>query len=170
MGGAGSGKSRFAVETAERGSRAVSFVATCDPTDGEMGDKIRRHKKERPSHWSVIEAASTPFEAKWPNGKADCILVDSLTLWVSTLAMKDAGRDEIISKCAAFLTQARKKFKRTIVVSDEVGLGVVPENGLARSFRETLGKVNQQAAKLADEAYLVAAGLPIALKGKRRKT
>ena len=168
VGGAGSGKSSFALELAKNHAKKAVFVATSASEDKEMERKIRNHQKERPAHWNTIEAAATPFDIIWPHGKTSCLLVDSLTLWVSTLLMKNAGREVILQKCASFLRGAQAKFKQTIVVSDEVGLGIVPENRLARDFREILGDVNQQTAEIADRVFLVSVGLPVQLKNKRR--
>ena len=167
VGGAGSGKSAFALEMAKNHAEKAVFVATSASEDKEMERKIKNHQKERPAHWNTIEAAATPFDIIWRNGKMSCLLVDSLTLWVSTLLMKRAGRDVIIQKCESFLRGAQAKFKQTIVVSDEVGLGIVPSTRLARDFREILGAVNQQAAEIADRVFLISVGLPVQLKGQR---
>lgn len=167
LGGAGSGKSKFALKMANEGKN-VAFVATCDSKDGEMKRKIDAHREERPSHWPTIEAGSTPFEPAWPNGKTDCLMIDSLTLWVSELLMREVPLEEILRKCEACLNEASRRFEHTIVVSDEVGFGIVPENRLARDFRELLGKINQQVAQMAGEVFFVAAGLPIQMKGKEK--
>ena len=168
VGGAGSGKSRVALEMVKNHTKKTVFVATAASEDNEMERKIRNHQKERPAHWNTIEAATTPFDIIWPNGKTSCLLVDSLTLWVSALMMKNIERGEIAGKCESFLREARAKFKQTVVVSDEVGLGIVPENRLARDFREILGAVNQKTAEIADQVFLVSVGLPVQLKSKRR--
>ena len=167
LGGAGSGKSKFALQMAKKGKN-VAFVATCDSKDREMKRKIDAHREERPSHWHTLEAGSTPFELAWPNGKTDCLVIDSLTLWVSELMRREMSPEEILRKCDICLEEARKRFKSTVVVSDEVGLGIVPENRLAREFREVLGQVNQQTAQLAGLVFLVTAGLPIQIKGKEK--
>ncbi len=169
LGGAGSGKSRFAVEMAKGSSGPVVFVATCKSMDKEMERKIENHRKERPAQWEIIEAASTPFNINGFKKKAECLLVDSLTLWVSALLLRRDGRERTAEDCRAFLKKVRADFKHTIIVSDEVGFGVVPENRLARDFREILGIINQEAAKAADEVFLVAAGLPVQLKNNKSK-
>ena len=169
VGGAGSGKSTFALELAKNHAKKAVFVATSASEDKEMERKIRNHQKERPAQWNTIEAAATPFNIVWPNGETSCLLVDSLTLWVSALLLKSAGRDSIVRKCASFLREAREKFTQTVVVSDEVGLGIVPENRPARDFREILGAVNQKTAQIADQVFLVSVGLPVQLKGKSKR-
>lgn len=168
LGGSGSGKSKFAVELAKKHADEVLFVATCSAKDAEMRQKIKNHKAERPSHWKTLETAEMPFKIASSDRPSPCLLVDCLTLWVSSLMMMDQTREEIQKKCRRFLDQVRSRFKRVIVVSDEVGCSVVPENKLARGFRETLGFVNQKVAEQADQVFFVAAGLPIQLKGKKK--
>lgn len=166
VGGAASGKSKFAIKIAKNRGRKIVFVATCIPQDSEMHRKITRHKRERPAHWKTIEAAATPFRIRWPRAPVDCLLVDSLTLWVSNLMMHGLGLRRIKKSLKRFLNQARKKYKTTIVVSDEVGLGIVPENRIARNFRELLGEINQATAQLSQEVFGVSSGLSVQLKGK----
>ena len=168
VGGAGSGKSKFALELAKKRSKKAAFVATSASEDGEMARKIESHQKERPAHWLTIEAAGTPFHIERPKEKIPCLLVDCLTLWVSAMLMKNCGREEILDRCKKFLAEARQNFKHVIVVSDEVGLGIVPENRLARDFREALGAVNQLAAQMAGQVFQVTVGLPVRIKGKSR--
>ena len=170
VGGAGSGKSRFALQIAREWDPKVAFVATCASGDGEMAKKIANHRRERPEHWLTIEAAENPFKVNCPDKTTECLLVDSLTLWVSEMLLKGHEREDVIGKCARFLPEARSKFRQTIVVSDEVGFGIVPENDLARRFRQVLGAVNQRAADIADEVFLISVGLPIQLKANRSGT
>lgn len=166
IGGAGSGKSKFAVEFVQKLKGEVAFVATATPKDDEMKRKIKNHQKERPSRWQTIEAASAPFEINDVPKNVTTLLVDSITLWTSELLLKKLNSQQIRRKCSLFLEDARSRFKHTIIVSDEVGLGIVPENSLARTFREVQGIINQQTAQLSNNVFLVTAGLPIQLKGE----
>lgn len=168
LGGASSGKSRFALEMAKQGFKQVTFVATCSSTDKEMERKIRNHQKERPAHWQTVEAAATPFHINGAGSKSACLLVDSLTLWVSALLVKNSNLDEIVQDFRSFLKKAMSSFKHTIIVSDEVGFSIVPENRLARDFREILGIINREVAQAADQVFLVAAGLPIRIKERNQ--
>lgn len=164
LGGSASGKSKFAVQLAKKIGEKIVFVATCSPQDEEMKEKIKKHKKERPSHWQIIEAAATPFRIPWPSRSIDCLLIDSLAMWISTLTMQNMGLRNVKNKLNRFVSQVRSKYKAAIVVSDEVGLGIVPDNPLVRNFRETLGCVHQIAARSADDLFFIVCGLPIHLK------
>ena len=167
LGGAGSGKSRFALAIAKQSSGKIAFVATGNSSDREMKRKIRNHQRERPAHWQTIEAAKTPFNSNGARDKTACLLVDSFTLWISAALVQGQAWDKIIRDCRSFLKTSRVDFARTIIVSDEVGFGIVPANRLAREFREILGIVNQEVAAAADQVFLVAAGLPVQLKADK---
>ena len=168
VGGASSGKSRFALTLAKKKGVKVIYVGTAAWSDDEMKRKINDHRKERPAQWKTIEAANTPFQIQWPKKIIPCMLVDGLTLWVSTLLFRGSGFHAVREKSFLFLKQAREKVKRMIMVSDEVGCGIVPDDPLSRNFREILGRVNQDVAKAAKKVYWMAAGLPIQIKGKKR--
>ena len=156
-GGSRSGKSRYALELARQrfaGDRRV-FLATAEPLDGEMSDRIRKHREERGADFVTVEE---PFEID-RQVDADVVVVDCLTLWLSNLMF--AGRvaewEERLARMAAAPVMR-------IVVTNEVGSGIVPDNALAREFRDLAGTVNQRAAALAVEAYFMAFGIPVRLK------
>lgn len=171
VGGARSGKSAFAVSLAKSWNRKTAFVATCDfhdahQRDSEMMERVKRHKKGRPRQWTTIEAGGTPFylgEYKIPHD-TQVLLVDCLSLWVSWLVMRGETLKQIQRKCGRFLKKEAPKFQKVILVSNEVGSGVVPETALGRNFRDALGKINQDAAGRADKVFFVVSGMPVELK------
>ncbi|MDE2767744.1 MAG: bifunctional adenosylcobinamide kinase/adenosylcobinamide-phosphate guanylyltransferase [Chloroflexota bacterium] len=168
LGGVRAGKSRYAQELAGDGGR-VLFVATAEPGDEEMAARIAAHRAERPATWSTLEepidlvTALTPLVPDF-----DTVLIDCLTLWVSNLLLQDPDRE---GTPAHIQTQARRLidlYERSdvswIVVSNEVGLGVIPTTRLGRDFADGLGRVNQQFAAAADDVVVMFAGLPVNLK------
>ena len=160
LGGARSGKSRLAVDRAEREGAPVVFVATGEAGDEEMAERIERHRRERPDGWSTVEE---PLEldralAAVPAGAT--AVVDCLSLWVANAL--DSRPVEELAASAARTASARDGL--TIAVSNEVGLGIVPANPLARRYRDVLGRVNAIWAEAADEAYLVVAGKTTVLR------
>jgi adenosylcobinamide kinase / adenosylcobinamide-phosphate guanylyltransferase len=164
LGGARSGKSRFAQKLAERAS-AVAFVATAKAVDDEMRDKIRRHQQQRPTHWRTVEE---PLEL----GRVviecaphcDILLVDCLTLFVANVL--EAGPEMLDARIDSLVDALRNVQSSVVLVSNEVGSGVVPAYPLGRQFRELLGEVNQRVASVADNVLFMVAGLPLALKGQ----
>jgi adenosylcobinamide kinase/adenosylcobinamide-phosphate guanylyltransferase len=169
LGGVRSGKSRYAQQLAER-SNNVLFVATAQARDDcEMHAKIERHRSERPSHWNTVEEQielSRILTAPEHRG-SQVILIDCLTIFAANM-LEHFGEDvtashpEIISFCSALAT-AREP---VILVSNEVGSGVVPAYALGRRFRDLVGEINQKVAAVADNVFYVVAGLPLALKGE----
>jgi adenosylcobinamide kinase/adenosylcobinamide-phosphate guanylyltransferase len=160
LGGARSGKSAYAERLLARHPRARVYLATAEPGDGEMAERIRRHRERRGAGWSTIEVPLDLPEAIRAEPRA--LLVDCLTLWLSNLMA--AGRDPDAAGeqlCAAI----RRPGGPVVLVSNEVGWGIVPENALARAFRDHAGRLNQRVAAAADRVLFVAAGLPLALKG-----
>ena len=166
LGGARAGKSMFALRLAkeragEEGS--VTFIATAQALDEEMAQRIARHREERPAHWSTIEEPYQIDEALIPALDSSVVLIDCITLFVSNwLLRSEEHKLQAISE--NFLANIRSQSKTVICVSNEVGLGLVPETPLGRTFRDMLGRVNQQFAEAADEVYLLVAGLPLRLK------
>jgi adenosylcobinamide kinase / adenosylcobinamide-phosphate guanylyltransferase len=158
LGGARSGKSARALQLATAAPR--TFVATAEALDDEMADRIARHRAERGPGWRVVEAPLdlAPVVAGHREG---AMVVDCLTLWLSNLM--HSGRDLVAETCA--LADALRACGRTILVTNEVGLSISPENALARRFRDEQGRLNQRIAAVADHVELVAAGLPLVLKG-----
>jgi len=167
VGGCRSGKSRQALETTGgiAGSRKI-FIATCIPHDEEMKQRVDRHRKERGQDWRTIEAPVHLPQAITENSRqADVLLVDCLTLWISNLLLETED-DEIILKQVLSLTQSIRSANCPVVlVSNEVGTGIVPENKLARRFRDLVGSANQAVAAQADRVVWMVAGIPVQIKG-----
>lgn len=162
LGGARSGKSRYAQARMERMGGTFAFIATAQAHDAEMEERIARHRADRDSRWITIEAPVDLASAIAAAArKADAVLVDCLTLWLSNLLL--AGKD-IRSASAALEEAIIASPLPVVLVANEVGLGIVPDNALARRFRDEAGWLNQKLARLCDEVALVTAGLPIVLK------
>jgi adenosyl cobinamide kinase/adenosyl cobinamide phosphate guanylyltransferase len=150
LGGARSGKSRLAVEHAASSGAPVTYIATGEAGDEEMAARIELHRAERPPEWKTVEE---PLDlAGALAAAAGTAVVDCLTLWVANGGGDDAALDAAIARDGL-----------TIAVSNEVGLGIVPANALAREFRDTLGRVNAAWAAAADEAWFVVAGKTLRL-------
>ena len=166
LGGVRSGKSRFALQLASRAVK-VTFVATARPSDEEMRRKIERHRRERPAHWRTREEPLKLAEVILESEPAsEFVLVDCLTLFAANL-MEAHGEDrEAIASVIDEFCEALKKTKiRIVLVSNEVGNGVVPAYAAGRQFRDLLGEINQQVAAVADNVVLMVAGIPIWIKG-----
>ncbi|HEX9743043.1 MAG TPA: bifunctional adenosylcobinamide kinase/adenosylcobinamide-phosphate guanylyltransferase [Nitrospiraceae bacterium] len=164
LGGTASGKSQAALEAAGR-ARPKAFVATGQARDREMAERIARHRTARSADWATVEV---PVElAAWfrrhGNGYRTIVL-DCLTLWLSNLQGKRARDTEVSNRVTDLLEAIRSTPARVVVVSNELGLGLVPTGRSARSFRDLAGRVNQQVAAEADEVYLAVSGLLLRLK------
>lgn len=160
-GGARSGKSAFAERLAARAGGQVTYVATGEALDDEMRMRIARHRAIRPPEWDTVEE---PLHlAGAIVGLPDTVLVDCLSLWVSNQMMAERADDEILSAADFFVAQALAHRGDVVVVTNEVGSGIVPDNVAARRYRDLLGWVNQRVAAAASEAYLLASGLPVRL-------
>jgi adenosyl cobinamide kinase/adenosyl cobinamide phosphate guanylyltransferase len=161
LGGARSGKSALAVELGRRHVGGVTFVATSPPIDGDLTERIARHRAERPD-WPTIEE---PLDVGGALARAgdDLVLLDCLTLWVNNLMHRgDSDVDiERVSRATAAAAAARRA--PTVVITNEVGLGVHPETAMGRRYRDVLGRVNQHWAQAADVALLLVAGQAIPL-------
>lgn len=182
IGGARSGKSSFAQGLAASLSPAVCFVATAEAGDGEMSERIARHREERPAGWTTVELAEgLPVPEITPG--TDTALLDCFTVYLSRL-MAASGLDwapeaedampetevvermeETEERALETVTELRLRVPRLIIVTNEVGQGLVPPYRLGRIFRDIAGRVNQCLAAAADEVYLVTAGMPARLKG-----
>ena len=167
LGGARSGKSSYAVELAKRFSKKVVFIATATSLDREMKRRTKLHKISRPRHWKVIEEGRNIASILPPLGsKYEVVLIDCLGLLISNL-LADRLNDKEVEKRLKVLIGAISKLKfTTILVSNEVGAGIVPVNPLARRFRDGLGLANQMIAKKADEVILMQSGIPMKIKSK----
>lgn len=165
LGGARSGKSRHALALAREAGPAVVFVATCVPRDAEMRGKVERHRLERPSGWTTVEhpADLAGVVERW-EGRADAVLVDCLTLHLSEALIRGEAQEAILERIDRFFDRAQRCALLVIVVSNEVGWGIVPETPLGRAFRDLAGSANQLAARRAQHVCLVAAGIPLSLK------
>lgn len=162
LGGARSGKSRYAERLVQSNEPEWIYLATSEPHDDEMRDRISTHRQRRGTGWRTIEEPIriAPIIAD-PQIGANAILVDCLTLWTSNLMF--AERD-IPDACAELAQALRSRSAATVLVSNEVGLGIVPDNALARRFRDEAGVVNQRMAELADRVIFMVSGLPMTVK------
>jgi adenosylcobinamide kinase/adenosylcobinamide-phosphate guanylyltransferase len=161
-GGARSGKSALAVALAERDGAHVVFLATGLPGDNEMAARIARHRAERPPRWTTVEEPVRLVEAIGAVEPSACLIVDCLSLWVASLI--EAGSAAGVEGAAAAAADvAAARSGTTIVVTNEVGLGIVPATPLGRGYRDLLGRVNAIWAERATAAYLVVAGRLLAL-------
>lgn len=164
IGGARAGKSYLAVRLAERLEGPVTFIATAEPGDDEMAQRIARHRAERPPQWTTVEEPLDLMHALANVTSDDSVIVDCLTLWVSNLLFRGHDDEEIERRAQEAAGAAGRRSGRTLVVTNEVGSGVHPSSELGRRFRDLLGRVNALWTMEADEAFLVVAGRTIALE------
>ena len=169
VGGARSGKSRFAIERFSPDDRVV-FVATAEARDDEMAKRIARHRAERPSRWSTLEE---PIELvsrlRDLDEGYDVVIVDCLTLWVSNLLLRGERDDAILERADALAGLIRNRRSSITVVSNEVGEGVHPETAAGLRFRDALGRVNQQVAAACETVVLMVAGIPLTVKAREAR-
>ena len=166
LGGARSGKSRHAQTLAEASGLAVTVVATARAGDAEMAQRIARHRAERPAHWHTVEEPLALADTLARHAETSRIqVVDCLTLWL--LNLLEAGEDVFPRERAELLAVLPGLAGDVVLVANEVGLGVVPLGELSRRFVDEAGRLNQALAGIADEVVLVAAGLPLYLKGRK---
>lgn len=172
LGGARSGKSSYAERLIDMSGLPKTYIATAQVWDDEMRDRVDQHKTARGPEWQTIES---PFGINktlydMPPGRA--VLLDCVTLWLSNVMIADDDADSVVhinsevDQLIQTITQCKSP---VVVVSNEVGQGIVPENALARRFRDVHGRMNQRLAAQADLAVLVTAGLPLVLKGELPK-
>ncbi|MDD4979935.1 MAG: bifunctional adenosylcobinamide kinase/adenosylcobinamide-phosphate guanylyltransferase [Candidatus Omnitrophica bacterium] len=164
-GGARSGKSAYALELAKKGKRKVAFIATCQALDKEMAKRINLHKKNRPRNWQTFEEPVNISKLLYKIiKKFPLILLDCLTLLVSNLILKGLREPAIYEEINKVLSELKKSRASAIIVSNEVGLGIVPKNKLGRDFRDIAGKINQFVARESDEVFFMVAGIPLKIK------
>ena len=171
-GGARSGKSRFAEQYAARFGKKVAYIATAGVYDEEMTFRVKLHRERRPKDWHTWEAPENAHFAIEEAGRAhDMILFDCLTLYISNLlcalenVRDSAANYELIrEKISLLLEAAKEQDGTTIFVTNEVGAGIVPENHLAREYRDITGIANQLTARAADEVYVVSCGIAVDFK------
>lgn len=175
LGGVRSGKSRFAQELAQRlGGEDVLFVATAEAGDAEMSRRIDHHRRSRPAAWKTLEQPRETGRALLElEDSPPVILVDCLTLLVSNLLLQSDGDAEtaerrVSAEIEALIAAARQRSATMIIVSGEVGQGLVPESPLGRMFRDLLGWANQSLAAEAEATYLMVAGLAVEVKSLAR--
>lgn len=164
-GGARSGKSSFAEDLAKDITGKRAYIATAQALDPEMADKIEKHRKDRGNAWDTYEEPLAVDELlRKLSGRYQVVLLDCLTLWLSNV-MAHADGDGAVTARSLQLVAAIEAFPGScIVVSNEVGLGIVPDNPLARKFRDFAGMLNQKMARSADEVYFTASGIPVKIK------
>ena len=168
LGGCRSGKSGYALETAQRfsGGNKV-FIATCIARDDEMKLRVAKHQQERSRHWHTIEAPiHLPETIVEAGGQAGVLLVDCLTLWINNLLMEKHDSEQILNQVQSLTRAVATAVCPVILVSNEVGAGIVPENKLARLYRDLVGSANQAVAECADQVVWVVAGIPVTIKGQ----
>lgn len=165
LGGARSGKSRYAQQIASRFER-VTFIATGRPGDAEMRRKIARHRGERPAAWKTVEAPLNLHQTiRSESQKADVVLVDCLTLYVANvMGAKKSSKSDPTKHIEEVCDAIRASKASVVAVSNEVGSGIVPAYRSGRVYRDFLGQVNQGLAQIADKVVLMVAGVPIAVK------
>lgn len=161
LGGARSGKSALAVELGRRHRGSVTFLATCPPLDADLADRIARHRAERPE-WPTIEEGCDVAGALSGCGD-DLVILDCLTLWVSNLMLRGDDDATVEATAASTAELAATRPGPTVAISNEVGLGVHPDNVLARRYRDLLGRVNQIWAARAERALFLVAGRAVRL-------
>ncbi len=164
LGGARSGKSRMAEQIVEKSGLARFYLATAEAGDEEMRQRIAGHRARRGADWQTLETPLGLETALAETARPDrAVLVDCLTLWLSNIFLNEGDVGERIAALAVTL---REMPGLIVVVSNEVGMGLVPDNALGRSFRDAHGRLNQSVAETCNTVIFVAAGLPLALKGK----
>ena len=174
LGGVRSGKSALAEDLASQWGQSVLYLATGQSTDTEMAERIRRHRERRPSHWRTTEEPLNLLDAL--NGALDrpdlpdSLLLDSVDAWIANLLLAQEDADPVdvesiaLAQVNAVADACSKANVPAVLVSSEVGLSPVSPNRLGRQFQDLLGIVNQRAASLAGEVYLVVAGIPVRIK------
>ena len=175
LGGARAGKSQLAEKLARQWGRRVLYVATAQPGDEEMRQRVEMHRARRPAHWRTLEEPLNVADAVAPHlSSVDTVLLDCMTLWASNilLAEENAARAEerLMGEIERLVERCRQGNVTLLVVSNEVGQGVVPAYPLGRHFRDVLGRANQLLARSADAVLYCIAGIPIELKMLGRQT
>ena len=175
IGGARSGKSTYAQETARKSGKTVLFVATAEAGDEDMRIRIEAHRNSRPAEWNTLEATTQIGRQIRENiGKAELVIIDCVTLLVNNIFMRyddttdaDEADKEVMSEIEELIDCMDVTEADFIIVTNETGLGIVPADRVSRMYRDALGRANQRIAQHADEVYLLTAGIPLTIKGNR---
>lgn len=164
-GGARSGKSQFAQELADNLSKKVTYIATAQALDPEMRVRIKVHQKNRPAHWKTFERPKNIARIlSQLNKNTEVILLDCLTLLISNLLLSGQAQKSILEEIVQIVQTTKAIDPAVLVVSNEVGMGIVPDNPVGRTFRDLLGRANQIMAKEADEVYFLVSGIANKIK------
>jgi adenosylcobinamide kinase/adenosylcobinamide-phosphate guanylyltransferase len=163
-GGARSGKSRFALARAQALGQRRLFIATAERSDDEMRERIARHRAERGDGFDTLEEPRALPEALAADRDHDVVLVDCLTIWISNLLVDGAAAGAVQERIAALLAALTRRRSHVVMVSNEVGMGLVPDTALGRAFRDLTGQAHQRLAAIADELYLAAIGVLLRLR------
>jgi adenosylcobinamide kinase/adenosylcobinamide-phosphate guanylyltransferase len=165
LGGCRSGKSRHALQLAEKIGNSRLFVATCVPRDDEMRSRVEKHREDRDESWRTLEVPVDIAETITRHSPStDVMLVDCLTLWMNNLLMEIPDVDEIGNHIHRLAESIGTAECSVILVSNEVGSGIVPENAMVRLYRDLAGWTNQAMAEVCDKVVLTVAGIPVTLK------
>jgi adenosylcobinamide kinase/adenosylcobinamide-phosphate guanylyltransferase len=166
-GGCRSGKSRYALDYANRHFSKKLYLATCEVLDQEMAQRVENHKKMRGPEWQTVEEPLEVVEKVRRYGdEAEVVLLDCITLWLSNLLLKWDDDSKVTGEVDRLIETLKKSQASFLIVSNEVGMGIVPADPLSRRFRDLSGTANQRIAEVADTLILMVSGLPIFLKGK----
>lgn len=163
-GGVRSGKSAFALHRAEQLGARRAFIATAEVLDDEMRARVEKHRRERSADYRTLEAPRELAATLRSLESADVVVVDCLTLWLTNLLLDGLSNDTIEARIQELVGVLRERLRHTILVSNEVGLGIVPENALARAFRDLAGTAHQRIGTCADEVYVGLFGQLLRLK------
>jgi len=164
LGGARSGKSSWALRYAEEQYQRYIFIATAEVMDDEMVERVRLHKESRGPVWKLIEEPLNIDNAiETGCAHAEAVLIDCMTVWLSNVLLK-RGKEEVTAYQNRLLEALSRRSQAVIIVSNEVGTGIVPEHPLGREFRDLAGILNQKLAAIADRVVLTVAGIPINIK------
>jgi adenosylcobinamide kinase/adenosylcobinamide-phosphate guanylyltransferase len=166
-GGTRSGKSRFALDYANRHFSKKLYLATCEVLDEEIAERVENHKKMRGPEWKTVEEPIEIIDKINEYGdRVEAILLDCITLWLSNLLMRQNSDVKIMDELDRFIKTIKQNQTSFIIVSNEVGMGIVPADSLGRRFRDLQGMANQKIAEAAETVILMVSGIPMILKGE----
>ena len=164
LGGAASGKSAFAQQLAEQHPGSLLYVATAAIGDQEMAARVARHRQQRGARWHTLEEPRALTAVAPAAAGCGAVLIDCVTLWLTNLLLAHQNTERVQEEVEAFIATLEQLSAPLYLVSNEVGQGIVPDNPLARTFRDLAGNINQRLAGRADRVWLVTAGIPLKLK------